>query len=144
MNENKGIMQSLDFSIAFLLMLVMVVVFAAHTFTGLKNSERELNDFQQKRLSVMLVDGLLKRKAGSEMGLALFDLEKRHLQENRLPASIENGFPAKEFKLFGLKAECNNGHFEYVPRREGRECKVLSRLAYVNGKKCLLKARFCD
>ncbi|GEM_PF-3764162 len=137
-------MQSLDFSIAFLLMLVMVVLFAAHTFTGLKKSERELSGFQQKRLSVMLLDGLLKRKAGSGMGLALFDSKKRHVQENRLTASIENSFPEGEFKLSGLKAECDNGQFEYVPRKEGKECEVLSRLAYVNGKKCLLKARFCD
>lgn len=142
--RQNGLMQSLDFSIAFLLMLVMVLVFAVYIFTELGSSERKIRGFRQERQSIMLLDGLLKRKASGAMGLALFDASKRRVKENRLNERIENENSWKDYKLSGLKAECEGTMVVYVPEIKGEECRVLSRLAYVKGKKCLLKARFCD
>ncbi len=141
-SRKRGLMQSLDFSIAFLLMLVIVLVFAMYTFTELKRSEKRIDDFQKARLSVMLLDGLLKRNANSEMGLALFDASKRRVQENRLETGKKNSW--QEYGLRGLRVECGSAVVVFVPEKEGKECRVLSRLAYLNGEKCLLKARFCD
>jgi len=141
----KGMLFSLDFSIAFLLMLVMVLVFALYVFSFVSEREAEFLENSEKRERVMLLDSLLKRRSPGKMpGLALFDASKRRTMENRVAGGLAEHALLEEAGLSELWMECGTGkHTVYNGEQNGMECAVYSRIAYLNGNSCVLRARFC-
>lgn len=136
---------SLEFPVAFLLMLVMVLVFALYVFSFVSEREAEFRESTEKREKVMLLDSLLKRRSGGKMpGLALFDAGKRRTMENRVAGGLAEHRLLEEAGLSELWAECITGRRSvYDGEQKGEECAVYSRIAYLNGESCVLKARFC-
>ncbi|MFH1235186.1 MAG: hypothetical protein V1493_06250 [Candidatus Diapherotrites archaeon] len=141
--KEKGILFSLDFSISFILMLAMVLVFAVSVFSFRMEREKELADFSKAKNRALFLDSLVKRPFdGNQPGLALFDESKRRTLENR----IAETYVAQEgrFGLAELRAECLGGAKTLYSRPEkGKGCDVMQRIVFMGREKCILIARFC-
>ena len=141
----KGIMFSLDFAIAFLLILVIMLVSAAAIHL---TENEELNELKEKSLQedrVMLMDALVKKPAdGNLPGLAFFDSEKRRVKENQLVAiELKGQETLEDFGLKELWLECDTRKKLFESEQEENECVVLVRMVFEGAEKCLLKGKFC-
>lgn len=141
--REKGILFSLDFSISFILMLVMVLIFAVSVFSFRMEAEKELADFSKAKNRALFLDSLVKRPFdGNQPGLALFDVSKRRVLENR----IAEAYVAQEgrFGLAEIMAECAGGTKTLYSRpEEGQRCDVMQRIVFMGKEECLLITRFC-
>ncbi|MCX6802602.1 MAG: hypothetical protein NT067_05850 [Candidatus Diapherotrites archaeon] len=139
----KGILFSLDFSISFVLMLSMVLVFSILIFSFRMERESELRQFSLAKNRALFLDSLVKRPFdGNQPGLALFDGSKRRVLENR----IAEAYVAQEgkFGLSEIKAECPGSEkMLYERQAEGTECDVMPRIVFIGQEECLLLAKFC-
>lgn len=141
----KGVLFSLDFSIGFLLMLVIVSVFSVFILSLQAREAQELREWKQKKNRVMLMDSLIKRTGERMPGLALFDESKKRILENRIAVKeLENQSLLKEFDLIRLWIECRDFNKQlFESSAQSEECGVMSRLVFFRKKKCLLKGKFC-
>jgi len=142
---DKGIMFSLDFAIAFLLILVIMLVSVAAIHL---TENDELNELKERSLQedrVMLMDALVKRPSdGNLSGLALFDSGKRRVKENIVAGTEPSG--RGELERFGLRElwlECSARKKLFESKQEESECVVLVRMVFSGAEKCLLKGKFC-
>jgi len=141
----KGIMFSLDFAIAFILILTIMLVSAAAIHLTENEALNELKESSLQEDQVMLMDALVKRPAdGNLPGTALFDSGKRRVKENQLVAVEPSGREVLEdFGLKELWLECNTRKKLFESEQEESECVVLVRMVFSGAEKCLLKGKFC-
>ena len=144
--RGRGIIFSLDFSISFLLMLVVLLVFAVFTLSFQSRRASELSDYRERKNQVLFLDSILKRSIdGNQLGIALFDYSKRRVMENRIGKPlIRDESMLREFGLVELWVECKKKNKAiYQNKSSGKECWVFSRMVFKEKDKCLLYARFC-
>jgi len=142
-SNEKGMIFSLDFAIAFILLLAILVIFVLFTYNSMTEKRLELEEYSLQRKRVMLLDSLVKRKP--EIGLAGQDFLKRRVQEHRLFGSVEQRELFTQIGLTELTVECDfSTHDLFKAEEIGKKCDVLERLVFYNNQKCKLKAKYCD
>jgi len=147
---SRGFAFSIDLTIAFTTMLLMLLLISMRISMDAENNAAELEEFAAAQSAIFLADSIVKNsnKAQPLLGTALYNAEKHRVESGILDKQLL--LSAEEFEFHGilikkLSLREIGAEEQTIFGREtaSRNCIALNRLVLLDGKKTVVGVTAC-
>jgi hypothetical protein len=148
-SNEKGMIFSLDASIAFTILLFGILLFANTLANNVQNAKENIKSIELAEKAIMIADSLVKNydENNTLLGSCIIDLDKKRVKSNELSVeNIRNAKPLKIDDIFVEKIKVQTSTLNetiFLEKKESNECYNIKRFSLINGEKGIIEVRTC-